>query len=402
MSASAQSDAAGAGPLLPGHSARCATQLARGFRSLRFSPELEPRFRQYRRQMNPAQLPRVLLGALLLTGILTLADYLWLSATLFTQLLLPRGLQLAALAAVAGTLLRRRPAPRYAVLITLLVYGLTTSICLALVPVGSEFAPPGALLITLLCIYFLAGLPFYQALLAGLLCSLAYLLGQLWSAPPWPWLAAHCYLLLAFNGAGLLGVWLLEYRTRENYLEQQLLSELALFDDLTGLLNRRAFALHLDNICRQARREGLGLAVAMADIDHFKQFNDRFGHLQGDQCLRAIGAAIQACSQRPLDQAGRYGGDEFILVWYDCPAAAALALADKVRRTVAGLALAPEHSPAGDRVARSAGTVANIGISIGIATGRGDALADSSTLLRHADRALYRAKAAGRGQVVLY
>ena len=368
------------------------TQFALGFRSLTFIPELEREFRLFYLENNPGQLKRVLPIALVLTLLFILTDHLRLPAEVVEQITTPRLAQLGALALLAIPTYRGIERLLEAgVILTLVVYGISTPIILGIINVNGEFSPISAQLIILAFCYFLSGLRFFQAMFAGLIISLAYPSSQLLFSQPLPNLAFNCYMILAFNLLGLFGAYFLEYTTRENYLSRQLLSELALFDSLTGLLNRRAFALDLEKICRQAKREKVELVVAMVDVDHFKEFNDYFGHVQGDHCLRNIASALQESIKRPLDKAGRYGGEEFILLWYDCPGGSARKLGEKARAAVDDLAI--PHGPGA--------TQRTVTISVGIASSADSDVMDSSLLIRAADRALYHAKAEGRNRVVL-
>ena len=368
------------------------TQFALGFRSLTFIPELEPEFRQFYLEHNPGQLKRALPIALVLTLLFALTDYLRLPAETFAQLDSLRGAQLVVLLVLAILVFRDiQPLLETGVILTLSVYGITTPIILGIINASGEFSPISAQLLILSFGYFLSGLRFYHAMFAGLIISLAYPGSQVLFSAPLPNLAFNCFMIMAFNVLGLCGAYFLEYAARENYLGRQLLSELALFDGLTGLLNRRAFALDLEKICRQARRERVEVALAMGDVDHFKEFNDYFGHVQGDHCLRTIATALQDSIKRPLDKVGRYGGEEFILVWYDCNEQAARALGEAAREEVDALAI--PHGPGA--------TQRTVTISIGVATSKPREMTDSSSLIRAADRALYEAKASGRNRVAL-
>jgi diguanylate cyclase (GGDEF)-like protein len=368
------------------------TQFALGFRSLTFIPELEKEFRLYYLENNPGQLRRVLPIALVLTLLFMLTDHLRLPPDVVEQILQPRAAQLGALALLAIPVYRGIDRLLEAgVILTLVVYGITTPIILGIININGEFSPISAQLIILAFCYFLSGLRFFHAMFAGLFISLAYPSSQLLFDQPLPNLAFNCYLILAFNFLGLFGAYFLEYTGRENYLSRQLLSELALFDSLTGLLNRRAFALDLEKICRQAKREKVDLAVAMIDVDHFKEFNDYFGHMQGDHCLRKIASALQESIKRPLDKAGRYGGEEFILLWFDCPRESARKLAETARAAVEDLAI-PNGPGATQRT---------VTISVGVASSTDTDVTDSSLLIRAADRALYHAKAEGRNRVAM-
>lgn len=368
------------------------TQFALGFRSLTFVPELETGFRQFYLDNNPGQIKRVIPIALVLTLLFSFVDYLRLAPEVFAQFVSYRVMQLAALAILTLLVFRSNSSVvEKAIILTLAIYGLTTPIILGIINAGGGFSPISAQLIILAFCYFLAGLRFYQALFSGLIISLAYPGSQLLFSTPLPNLPFNCFMILAFNVLGLCGAYFLEYTSRENYLSRQLLGELALFDSLTGLLNRRAFSLELEKICRQARRDKVQLAIAMVDVDHFKAFNDSFGHVLGDHCLRRIAGALRESIKRPLDKAGRYGGEEFILVWYDCNEESAARLGEIARAAVEELAVA--HSPDANQ--------SLVTVSVGVAITDGDTLSDSASLIRAADRALYQAKSSGRNKVVL-
>jgi two-component system, cell cycle response regulator len=157
-------------------------------------------------------------------------------------------------------------------------------------------------------------------------------------------------------------------------------------DARTGLANTRAFDQMLESAL-SARREGEAIAVLMLDLDHFKDFNDRYGHPSGDEALRTFASILRSCL-RDGDIAARYGGEEFAVVLPGVDEATALAVAERIRsRTETTLiSLAP-------------GVTDRVSVSIGVACAPGQAQ-DRITLLRLADEALYRAKEGGRNQVV--
>jgi len=164
---------------------------------------------------------------------------------------------------------------------------------------------------------------------------------------------------------------------------------LATQDGLTGLGNRRSFDETFFREYRRAQREGASLALIMIDVDHFKLFNDRYGHLAGDACLKRVADAIGGALRRPADFAARYGGEEFVVLLPNTHEAGALAIAEKLRLCVRELKIA--HASGEDRIVTiSAGLVA---VPLDAHDGGPDAL------LRNADRALYRAKNAGRDRV---
>ncbi len=166
-------------------------------------------------------------------------------------------------------------------------------------------------------------------------------------------------------------------------------------DALTGLANRRHFDRRLAEEVARARRHGLALALLLVDVDHFKDYNDCYGHPAGDAALRAVALALQAAAQRPNDLAARIGGEEFAVLLPHCGAAQAAAIAQRVLDGVAGLALPHRTSPVAPHVT----------VSVGVASleppGSPQA-ADPAALLKAADAALYSAKQAGRHRVALH
>jgi diguanylate cyclase (GGDEF)-like protein/PAS domain S-box-containing protein len=159
-------------------------------------------------------------------------------------------------------------------------------------------------------------------------------------------------------------------------------------DGLTGLANRRGFDAKLAEEFRRAGRLGQPLALVLVDVDSFKQFNDRYGHLAGDDCLRRICAAVQAVLRRPGDLAARYGGEEIAVLLPATDETGAQVIAEHMRATVAALAI--EHLDSG------CGTIT---ISAGIGCLVPGADDRPAALIEAADRALYQAKLAGRNRV---
>ena len=170
--------------------------------------------------------------------------------------------------------------------------------------------------------------------------------------------------------------------------QREMLRTLAFADGLTGLWNRRKFDETLATEWRWSRRQSGALSVLMLDVDHFKQYNDRYGHLDGDRCLKSVAGAIRHCAGRPHDLVARYGGEEFAFILPDASLSAALAIAEKARMAVAGLEMPHDVSPVASHVT----------VSIGVASMLpSDDIA--SDMLRRADQALYAAKQRGRNQV---
>ena len=160
------------------------------------------------------------------------------------------------------------------------------------------------------------------------------------------------------------------------------LAELATTDALTGLRNRRKFDQQLADEWRRAERNGKGLALLMIDADHFKAYNDRFGHQAGDHALGAIANCILRASRRAGDCAARYGGEEFTLLLPGLGMLEALQIAETIRRDVGGWN----------------GGCAQLSVSIGVASLTSEDPATEAALVEAADRALYEAKTNGRNQ----
>jgi diguanylate cyclase (GGDEF)-like protein len=166
-------------------------------------------------------------------------------------------------------------------------------------------------------------------------------------------------------------------------------AELATIDALTGLENRLSLRARMTWALGHGRREGVEVAFVMIDIDQFKQYNDAFGHVAGDQCLRRVSSALRAQLQRPNDLLIRFGGEEFAVLLVDTDRAGAQTLAERLRTAVEDLSI--RHAP---EAARDVVT-----ISLGLTVAKA-ALIQGRELLELADHALYAAKAAGRNRWV--
>jgi diguanylate cyclase (GGDEF)-like protein/hemerythrin-like metal-binding protein len=159
-------------------------------------------------------------------------------------------------------------------------------------------------------------------------------------------------------------------------------------DGLTGLFNRRYLDNTLERELARCKRESMPLSLMMLDLDHFKKYNDRYGHLAGDECLKAVGRALKHSARRPGDLAARYGGEEFSLVLPNTHREDALRMAETLRQEIEALAIA--HT-------QGEGTV--VTISVGLAVMKEHNYASADQLMRAADDALYYAKWGGRNRV---
>jgi diguanylate cyclase (GGDEF)-like protein len=258
-----------------------------------------------------------------------------------------------------------------------------------------------AIMYAVVIIYSIVGLNLRTAVVAGWLGGalgmvMAHLMG---GAVDWD--VAH----RTYTGSSLMGMlicYLIEHGHRRAYLQAQLLTlaqqrteqyaaqvaHLSRTDPLTGLSNRRHLDDSLEVLWRRARREKFSVAALMIDVDHFKSYNDHFGHLAGDQCLRRVAECISAFAARPDDMAVRYGGEEFLIVLSGSDLVAAEKIAVRVLEAVRALAL-PMPDPSRHMTA-----------SIGVAARVPGLEEEFDVLLQQADAALYRAKQQGRNQVV--
>jgi diguanylate cyclase (GGDEF)-like protein/PAS domain S-box-containing protein len=176
---------------------------------------------------------------------------------------------------------------------------------------------------------------------------------------------------------------MLEHQSLELQEANQNLQRLATTDGLTGLLNHRAMQDSLIIAVHKSATWATPVSVALLDVDHFKKFNDAFGHQAGDKVLKSV-AELLRNSVRDIDIAARYGGEEFCIIFPDTNEKEAIAVCERVRKTIESAAW--EHR--------------QVTISIGVATGSG--VQDPQDLIKQADTALYQAKAAGRNCVVPY
>ena len=181
--------------------------------------------------------------------------------------------------------------------------------------------------------------------------------------------------------------------TERKDLEDRL-ATLATQDGLTGLANRRHFDDRLQEEWRRAARDGTPVSLLMIDVDHFKKFNDQYGHQAGDACLKIVAKAIAAEARRPSDLAARYGGEEFVLLLPNTDEVGSAIVAERLREAMDGLAVVHVLNPPKKRVT----------LSIGGATGWPNAETAGNnhpSLVAAADRALYAAKHNGRNRFVM-
>jgi diguanylate cyclase (GGDEF)-like protein len=193
---------------------------------------------------------------------------------------------------------------------------------------------------------------------------------------------------LVIGGALVLRGWIRTYTAIAAHNEE--IRRQAVTDPLTQLPNRRAFAASLDRHWRSCARSRTPLAAAMIDVDHFKAYNDFYGHQAGDECLRLIAQVLRETATRPDDMAARYGGEEFVLLLPGTDIAGALVVVEALRHRLRRMGIGHVTSPNG----------AIVTVSVGLASVVPSDESGAAVLIAKADKALYQAKNAGRDEAV--
>jgi diguanylate cyclase (GGDEF)-like protein len=262
----------------------------------------------------------------------------------------------------------------------------------------AAFSPPnevplvgGRLLLVAFFFYFMIGLRFREAVFANIIVFSALVAASILS----PMLSTtSTYLLFTLFCANLIGIagsYALEHANRTAFLEHRQLSEVATHDGLTTLLNRAAFEDQIRRVWQQAQRDRQTLAVIMIDIDCFKKYNDRYGHIAGDDCLRRVSSALRdAARRRPLDFVARYGGEELVAVLYGADKSYGESIARGLLAAVRELRIPHAGSEAQPYVT----------VSVGIVAIDAYRMASHDVAIELADQALYAAKHAGRDRHV--
>ncbi|ANO51321.1 GGDEF domain-containing protein [Woeseia oceani] len=245
--------------------------------------------------------------------------------------------------------------------------------------------------IIIVFVYFFLGLRVPVALATGMILLLAFVTAAIMNGAPVLSTVYNLAYLGFLNIIGAMGCYHLSKARRTVFLEDRILSYRANHDALTGLPNRRAFDEALSTAWENARAEKKPVTVLMLDIDHFKKYNDRYGHQAGDSAIATVAEILQGNLNRPQDFAARYGGEEFVVLLYDATPEYGHLLAENIRNTV--LERNIEHL--------DSTTAKHLTVSIGLVSL--DPTQHKRSVegcLQMADEALYAAKQAGRNRVV--
>lgn len=365
----------------------------RGYRWLRFEEPLEREFQSFYTEGHilrvrlAAYLVIFLYAAFVLIDLVSLpAQVSYWTTRIRIFIIIP--------AALGVLFISYRPGLRgyvgRALLATAIIIGLgTTAVIGVAYSLGTQIPYEGILLVAMF-VYLISGLQWRRAVLANGITLVAFIAMEFLYQTNADARTYQIIFMLAANAVGAYGGYFLEQSARTMFLANKLLNELAEIDGLTGLSNRRTLNIHLDRIWRQAMRDQQDVAIAMIDVDHFKKYNDRYGHAQGDAALRAVADVIAHYARRPLDITARYGGEEFAVVWYHPSASELPRMAEVLTRAVYSLNMPHADSEIG-----------RLSISVGVAMMTPAPGQPNADLLRAADLALYEAKAQGRNRVVV-
>lgn len=374
------------------HTSSLTEQLQRGFHGLRFEGELESAYRrdQFQERLRYLRINLALLAAISLIVIQVDRVVIPMMGHIVPDLARTGIMLPLLLAGFAMTFVRRADTwyPRYiAVAMTLALAAMSWVSISAWI--AGEPRIFGRMMLAIIAVYFVLGLAFRSAIVVNALGFAAYV--AIANAKGMPVIDLTHYLLTLgiANVICIAGAWNLEHARRTAWLEGQRLAETAMQDGLTGIHNRRRFDEHLQRAWAQSIRDRKPIALLLADIDHFKAYNDRYGHQAGDQAMKAVAGVLGRFSRRPLDLAARYGGEEFAVILSDTKRASAERIGAEILETVQQLAIPHQDSSAAPVLT----------ISLGIACVVPAARRSWAGLVQLADQALYAAKDGGRNRL---
>jgi diguanylate cyclase (GGDEF)-like protein len=383
--------------------------LAQGFKTLQFPLALEARYLQDKASDRLRLIRLGAIFALALNFVLLLADWFMVpdqfQMALALRLLIQAPLTIVGLFCLPAA--RRSVRELLAFVLGLMAAGIT---CYLSVTSTAPLAPDYLVVLFMIALFNggVIRMRFWMAVRAACMVMAIFLFGVLLVPnPPVAVLISAAVVMVSSAVFALFSSYRSEHEERANWLmsqHQELLHEevahsnrqlhrLSRFDPLTDMANRRHFDEFLQQVWSRARCDGKQVALLMIDIDHFKHYNDRYGHVQGDLCLQEVAKALKGHLRQPEDLIARYGGEEFVAVIPGATMDMAMAAANRVRQGVADLKLAHEASPG----------LKQVTLSIGVACMRGnEADASPEHLIAAADAALYRAKEIGRNAVFAF
>ena len=372
-----------------------ALQLRRGFPRLTFDPALELEFRQVHRSETLPQVRRNLwLAIAFVIGFSALTHFV-LPGEVNRLMDLIRLVTFGPILLLGLSLLHTPLYHRYypaASMVAAPIFGGGVVVLAVIAAVHGVNLISTVVVLATIYMYFMLGMMFYAALAAALLVFCSYVVAALVGGLPPAAMVVDLGVLVFTNVIGAMVCYSLERATRRNFLEEALLIETANRDGLTSIHNRRRFDEHVERIWPQAIRDRIPLALLLIDIDHFKAYNDYYGHQAGDECLKRVAWSLTRCARRPLDIAARYGGEEFAIVLYDSRRDHVEDAARRIRADIETLAIQHEASPTPGK---------RLTVSIGAACIVPEVGRSHYGFIQLADEALYAAKERGRDCVVV-
>lgn len=368
--------------------------LANGFRFLRFPEPLESEFRsEHRARLRGWNRIAIWIAACTVTGYVVL-DHFVLSAEHARITNLVRfGMHVPAVIAMLVLTGKRFYNRWYDLGIGFVapVFGIGTVIMAAFSPPAEVPLVGGRVLLASFFFYFMIGMRLREALRANLIVFGALVFAFAVGTMPTATATYLMFTLFCANIIGFAGSYALEHANRTAFLEHRQLTEVATHDGLTTLLNRAAFEDQIRRVWQQAQRDRQTVAVIMIDIDCFKAYNDRYGHVAGDDCLRRVSSALRdAARRRPLDFVARYGGEELVAVLYGADQSYGESISRSLLAAVRELRIPHASSP----------TQPYVTVSVGVVSVDAYRMATHDAAIALADEALYAAKNQGRDRYV--
>lgn len=378
----------------PQGSSDTARALATGLKWLRFEEPLESEFRaEHRAKLRIWNRIAILISACTVLGYAVLDHFVLDAQHSRTSNMVRFGMHVPAVLIMLLCTSKRFYDRWYGLGISIVapMFGIGTVIMAAFSPPNEVPLVGGRLILAGFFFYFMIGLRFREAVRANAIVFAALVVAAVWSSMPPATSTYLLFTLFCANVIGIVGSYALEYANRTAFLEHRQLTEVATHDGLTALLNRAAFEDQIRRVWQQAQRDRQTVTVIMIDIDYFKAYNDRYGHVAGDDCLRRVSAALRdAARRRPLDFVARYGGEELAAVLYGADRAYGESIARSLLTAVRELRI--PHA--------SSETQPYVTVSVGVVSVDAYRMQTHDTAVALADQALYAAKHQGRDRFV--
>jgi len=276
--------------------------------------------------------------------------------------------------------------------LALMILGLGS---VAIVVINYHFdhiSPYEGILLVIIASYFMVGLDFRSASVVSGTVAFSYILSVLFFYNDEAFATYNISFVISTCLICAAGAYELEKHLRINFINNNILKHISERDGLTNVLNRKAFDKSLARLLRHSSRERYQVLLMLVDVDYFKNYNDHYGHVAGDECLVKIASSLSKCCRRAMDIVARYGGEEFVICWLVKNPHAPEKMIDIVQESVRNLAIPHQES----------GCSHQLTVSGGLYCIEYDAQESMQACIEKADKALYDAKALGRNRIVQY